>query len=173
MTRALFLDRDGVINKNNKPINKPEDFELYEGVKEALREAEKLGFELYVVTNQGGIELGYITEEQLNAIHDRMVKLLKGYCKIKEIVFCKDYYKDSGCRKPRPDMILNLSKKYSINLSESYMIGDRDTDIEAGKRAGCKTAKIGKIDIEADINGKNLLEIVRKIAEEDASVINN
>jgi D-glycero-D-manno-heptose 1,7-bisphosphate phosphatase len=164
--KALFLDRDGVINKNLKPINNPEDFQLYSGVKEALRNAEQAGFELFVVTNQGGIELGFITVEQLNEIHNKMMEILKQYCTIREIKFCPDYHKDTGCRKPKPNMILELCKKYDIDIKNSFMIGDRDTDIEAGKRAGCKTAKIGKFSGEADVNGKDLFEVVKKIVAE-------
>lgn len=163
MNKALFLDRDGVINNNKKPVNKPEDFQLYEGVKEALSKAQKNGFEIFVVTNQGGIELGYMTVEQLNKIHEKMIELLKPYCTIREIKFCPDYNKNTGCRKPEPKMILELAKKYNINLEESYMIGDRDTDIEAGKRAGCRTAKIGKYNNEADVNGENLYDVVNNI----------
>ena len=163
MRKALFLDRDGVINKNLRPINSPEDFQLYSGVKEALRDAEAAGFELYIVTNQGGIELGFITIEQLNEIHNKMLEILKPYCTIREIKFCPDYHKETGCRKPKPNMILELCKKHDIDIKNSYMIGDRDTDIEAGKRAGCKTAKIGKHSMEADINGKDLFEVVQKI----------
>lgn len=163
LSKALFLDRDGVINNNKKPVNKPEDFQLYDGVKEGLSKAQKNEFEIFVVTNQGGIELGHITVQQLNKIHERMVELLKPYCNIREIKFCPDYDINTGCRKPEPKMILELAKKYNINLKESYMIGDRDTDIEAGKRAGCKTAKIGKYNNRADINGKNLYDVVNNI----------
>jgi D-glycero-D-manno-heptose 1,7-bisphosphate phosphatase len=161
--KALFLDRDGVINKNSKPINSPEDFKLYVGVKEALRNAEESGFELFIVTNQGGIELGFITVEELNEIHNRMLEMLKPYCTIREVKYCPDYHKDTGCRKPKPNMILELCKKYNIDIKNSYMIGDMDTDIEAGKRAGCRTAKIGKYSSEADINGKDLFQVVQKI----------
>lgn len=163
MIKALFLDRDGVINNNEKPVNKPEDFKLYDGVAEALNKAEKNGFHIFVVTNQGGIELGYMTVQQLNRIHDRMIELLKPYCSIKDIKFCPDYHLDTGCRKPSPKMILDLAGKYNIDLKESYMIGDRDTDIEAGIRAGCKTCKIGRFNKLADINGKDLYHVVRLI----------
>ncbi|UZW15819.1 HAD family hydrolase [Clostridium pasteurianum] len=163
LNKALFLDRDGVINDNKRPINNPEDFKLYDGVTEALRRAEGNGFEIFVVTNQGGIELGYMTVDELNKIHDKMIELLKPYCHIKEIKFCPDYHKDTGCRKPSPKMILDLAEKYDIDLGKSYMIGDRDTDIEAGKRAGCKTGKIGRFNAEADINGKDLYAVVNNI----------
>ncbi|WP_026478820.1 D-glycero-alpha-D-manno-heptose-1,7-bisphosphate 7-phosphatase [Alkaliphilus transvaalensis] len=150
---AIFFDRDGVLNDNyNKHVNKPEELVLYEGVPEALKKAQEAGFELFVVTNQGGIELGHLTHEQLKKIHDRLEELLEGYCKFRDIVYCPDFKKFSDCRKPKPGMILQLAEKYDIDLMNSWMVGDRDTDITAGIQVGCFTAKIGEIDSRADIN---------------------
>lgn len=162
--KALFLDRDGVINDNSKKhVNKPKDLIIYQGVKEALQEAQANGFELFVVTNQGGIELGHLTHEELEKIHNKMVKELEPYCTIKEIKYCPDFNKKSECRKPNPGMILELAEKYEVDLKSSWMIGDMETDIEAGLAAGCKTAKIGAISKSAQVNGKNLYEVVEKI----------
>ncbi|SKA83841.1 D-glycero-D-manno-heptose 1,7-bisphosphate phosphatase [Clostridium sp. USBA 49] len=166
MNKALFLDRDGVINDNSKKhVNKPDDLIIYDGVKEALKKAYDGGYDLFIVTNQGGIEMGHLTKEQLEDIHKKMIEELKPYCSFKEIKYCPDFNKKSNCRKPNPGMILELSKKYSVDLKNSWMIGDMDTDIEAGISAGCKTAKIGTINENADINGKNLYEVVNKIME--------
>lgn len=164
MNKALFLDRDGVINDNSKKhVNKIEDFIFYHGVKEALHKAYNGGYSLFVVTNQGGIERGYLTDEELNIIHEKMAEELKPYCTFKEIVYCPEFNRESECRKPKPKMILDLAEKYDIDLNESYMIGDRDTDIEAGIAAGCKTAKIGSKNKDADINGKSLYDVIEKI----------
>jgi D-glycero-D-manno-heptose 1,7-bisphosphate phosphatase len=164
MNKAIFLDRDGVINDNTgKPVNKPKDLTIYKGVGEALKKASESGYDLFVVTNQGGVELGHLTHEKLKAIHDKMEEDLKPYCSFKEIVYCPDYKRESNCRKPKPGMILDLAGKYDIDLKNSYMIGDMDTDIEAGIAAGCKTAKIGAKNITAHINGRNLLEVIEKI----------
>ncbi|ERI89542.1 D,D-heptose 1,7-bisphosphate phosphatase [Clostridiales bacterium oral taxon 876 str. F0540] len=166
MNRAIFLDRDGVINDNSKkPVNVPEDLIIYDGVGEALNKAQKAGYDLFIVTNQGGIELGHFSSEDLDKIHKKLEEDLKEYCSFKEISYCPDYYKNSKCRKPKPGMILNLAKKYDINLASSWMIGDMDTDIQAGIAAGCKTAKIGKINSEADVNGKNLYDVIEKILD--------
>ncbi len=157
MKPAIFFDRDGVLNDNvNKHVNKPEELILYEGVPEALKKASEAGFELFVVTNQGGIELGHLTHEKLKKIHDCLEEQLKGYCIFKEIEYCPDFKKASNCRKPEPGMILKLAEKHQIDLKNSWMVGDRDTDITAGITAGCYTAKIGKIDPRADINEANL-----------------
>lgn len=163
MREAIFLDRDGVLNDNKKPVNSPEDLVLYPNVKEALNKLQNAGYELFVVTNQGGIELGYISEKDLEKIHKRLLDELKQYCKITEIAYCPYYHKKSYDRKPQPGMILKLSKKYNINLEKSWMIGDMNTDVETGIRAGCKTAKIGKNFHKADVVGKDLMEVVDRI----------
>jgi D-glycero-D-manno-heptose 1,7-bisphosphate phosphatase len=164
MSKAIFLDRDGVINDNTgKYVNRPKDFKFYDGVKEALRKAYESGYELFVVTNQGGIELGHITHEKMQAIHEKMLEDLKPYCAIKEVRYCPDYKKESNCRKPKPGMIIELAQKYDVDLKNSWMIGDMDTDIEAGIAAGCKTAKIGNKNALANINGRNLYEVMESI----------
>jgi D-glycero-D-manno-heptose 1,7-bisphosphate phosphatase len=164
MSKAIFLDRDGVINDNTgKPVNKPKDLIIYDGVGEALKKASQSGYDLFVVTNQGGVELGHLTHENLKAIHHKMEEDLKPYCSFKEIVYCPDYKRESDCRKPKPGMILELAEKYDIDLKNSYMIGDRDSDIESGIAAGCKTAKIGAKNKTAHVNGKNLYEVIEKI----------
>lgn len=164
MNKALFLDRDGVINDNSKKhVNKPEDLILYPGVKDALKKAEDNGFDLFVVTNQGGIELGHLTHEKLEKIHDKMEKDLSDYCSFKEIAYCPDFKKPSECRKPKPGMILELAEKYNVDMKNSWMIGDMDSDMEAGISAGCKVAKIGKKSKLAEVNGSSLSEVVDKI----------
>lgn len=164
MNKAIFLDRDGVINDNSKKhVNKPEDLIFYDGVKEALKKAYDSGYELFVVTNQGGIEMGHLTKEQLETIHKKMIEELKPYCSFGEIKYCPDFNKKSKCRKPNPGMILELAQKYDIDLENSWMIGDMDTDIEAGIAASCRTAKIGKVSSMADINGKDLYDVISKI----------
>lgn len=164
MKKAVFLDRDGVINDNTrKHVNKPEDLIVYEEAKVGMKALYEAGYEIFVVTNQGGIELGHLSEERLHQIHNKMIEDLKPYCEIKDIRYCPDFKRKSTCRKPEPGMILELGEKYNIDLKNSWMVGDMDTDITAGIRAGCKTAKIGKENSEANINGRNLGEIAEKI----------
>ncbi|MTI65776.1 MAG: HAD-IIIA family hydrolase [Firmicutes bacterium] len=167
MRKALFIDRDGVINDNKKPVNKPKDLIIYKNAKKALKLAYNKGYDLFIVTNQGGVELGYITEDDLDRIHNKLKDDLKDYCKIKEIKYCPFYNRKSENRKPKPGMILELLKKYDIDIDKSWMIGDMDTDITAGIKAGCKTAKIGKVNPKADINDKDLLNVVKRILDED------
>ncbi len=163
MKKAIFSDRDGVINDNTKHVNKPEHLIIYDEAKIGLKKLYEAGYEIFVVTNQGGIELGHMTHEELRKIHNKMIDEFKPYCTIKDIRYCPDFKRKSACRKPQPGMILDLAEKYNIDLKESWMIGDMDTDVEAGKRAGCKTAKLGEISKLADINGHNLNDIADKI----------
>jgi len=170
INKAVFLDRDGVINDNKKKhVNKPEDLIIYEAAKEGMKNLYEGGYTLFVVTNQGGVELGHLKEENLDKIHERMIEELKPYCEIKEIVYCPDFKRKSDCRKPKPGMILKLSEKHNIDTGNSWMVGDMDTDIEAGQKAGCKTAKIGTNNPNATVNGKDLKEIAKKIIMTDKS----
>ncbi len=159
--RAIFFDRDGVLNDNKKHVNRPEDLILYPGVPEALKKAREAGYGLFIVTNQGGIELGHLSHKMLKKIHECLREQLKGYCDIRGIAYCPDFKKPSPCRKPAPGMLLTLSQEHDIDLSQSWMVGDRETDITAGLRAGCKTAKIGVYDKRAHINESRLANRLR------------
>ncbi|KNF07932.1 histidinol-phosphate phosphatase family protein [Gottschalkia purinilytica] len=169
MKKAIFLDRDGVINDNKKHVNKPDDLVIYKEAKRGLKKLYDSGYSLFIVTNQGGVELGHITDNDLNKIHKKLIEDLKDFCKIKEIKYCPYFNKDASCRKPNPGMLIELKDKYNIDMSESWMIGDMETDIQAGKEVKCKTAKIGKVSDLADINGDNLEEVADKILELDAN----
>jgi D-glycero-D-manno-heptose 1,7-bisphosphate phosphatase len=170
LKKAVFLDRDGVINevltKRVKFVNKPSQFYLLEGVGKAIRLLNEASFAVFVVTNQGGIGLGYMKETMLDRIHQKMKdELARDGAYIDDIAYCPHKpHEGCECRKPKPNMILSLAKKHEIDLSESYMIGDRDVDIEAGKQAGTKTILIGE-DQEgiADAYFSNLLEAVQWI----------
>lgn len=150
--KAVFLDRDGTINKYKGFIRNPEDFELIPGVSEAIKKLNESGYLVIVVTNQPVIARGEVTYEGLEEIHNRMETLLgndgayvdaiyycphhphKGYeGEIPELKF------DCECRKPKPGLLLKAAKDYNISLKDSYIIGDTSNDILAGKNAGCKT----------------------------------
>jgi D-glycero-D-manno-heptose 1,7-bisphosphate phosphatase len=140
--RALFLDRDGVINRSLVREGRPfapttmSDFEFLPGVKDALFLTKRAGFMNIVVTNQPDLGAGKIDSEQFDLIHTHCLSELE----IDAIKVCPHVEEDHcGCRKPLPGMILNASKEYGIDVSKSYMIGDRWRDIECGQAAGCKT----------------------------------
>ncbi len=143
--RAVFLDRDGVINRcvirDRKPYppSFPEEVEILPGVSEALRRLKKAGFLLICVTNQPDVARGKQRREIVELIHENLLKSLP----LDKIMVC--YHDDSDrcrCRKPLPGMFLDAALEFSINLKESFMVGDRWRDIEAGQNAGCKTILI-------------------------------
>ncbi len=167
---AVFLDRDGVINDNRKSVNKPEDLILYPWTASAIQKLNQAGYSVYVVTNQGGIELGFFTAGDLENIHAHLKKLLQAEnaC-VDEIVYCPHYHQSCNCRKPKPGMLLDLAEKYPIDLKRSWMIGDREPDILAGANAGCHTIKIGNHDVAADYYCDNLLEAVAIILQAEVN----
>ncbi|MGG3916189.1 D-glycero-alpha-D-manno-heptose-1,7-bisphosphate 7-phosphatase [Rossellomorea vietnamensis] len=145
MNKAVFLDRDGVINEVKTKrvgfVNRPDQFYFLEGVPEAIKALSESGFLLFVVTNQGGVGLGYLSHDDLDSIHDYMVNEIKQAGGFIQEVSCCTHKPHAGCscRKPEPGMLLELAEKYGIDLAGSFMIGDRDVDIEAGNKAGCTT----------------------------------
>lgn len=149
--KTVFLDRDGVINDNTKNVDRPEDLILFPWAAPAIRRLNQAGYLVFIVTNQGGVELGFITEADLAAIHNHLETLLREQgTKIDGIVYCPHFHEECDCRKPKPGMILSLATKYPIQLSNSWMIGDRESDVLAGIAAGCRTIKLGAPSPQAD-----------------------
>lgn len=156
--KAVFLDRDGIINKLNGFISKPEDLILNENFISIIKEINKSGCLCVVITNQPVIARGECTFEILQQIHNKMeTELGKFGVYVDGIYYCP-HHPDKGfvderpefkikcnCRKPNPGLILKAAKELNIDISQSYMIGDSDTDIECGKKAGClKNIKVNK-----------------------------
>ena len=138
--RAVFLDRDGVINQpvvregKSYPPDRVEDFALIEGVSQACTQLKDAGFLLLVVTNQPDVRTGKQSLAEVEAMHDKLRNLLP----VDDISACFHVNADNcACRKPRPGMLLQAAERHGVNLSTSYMVGDRRGDIEAGQRAGC------------------------------------
>ncbi len=144
MNKAIFLDRDGTLNPDPGYISNPDDYELYDGVKEALARLQKAGYMLILITNQSGISRGLFSEKDLEAVHDKMKRLLKaGGVTLDAIYYCPHHpdhpYKgisDCNCRKPKPGMILQAIKDHNIDEKQSFMIGDRTSDIKIGLASG-------------------------------------
>ena len=176
--KAIFLDRDGVINKYVGFLRNTGEFELLPGVAKAIKKINESGYLCIVVTNQPVIARGEVTVAELNEIHNKMETLLglEG-CYVDALYYCPHHphkgYEgevpelkiDCDCRKPKPGMLLKAAKDFNIDLKRSWMVGDGKNDIIAGKNAGCKTAyvKREKIEIAADVTVENLLEFVEKI----------
>ena len=149
--KAIFLDRDGTINKYVGFLRNIDDFELIEGVAEAIKLINQSGYLAIVVTNQPVIARGEVTWDELNEIHKKMATLLgKEGAYVDGIYICPhhpdkgfegerpEYKIDCDCRKPKPGLLLQAAKDFNIDLSESYMIGDSHRDVEAGENAGVK-----------------------------------
>jgi D-glycero-D-manno-heptose 1,7-bisphosphate phosphatase len=142
MVRAVFLDRDGVINANLERNGKPvaptclAEFRMLPGVEEAARRLKAAGFLLVVVTNQPDVTNGLTRKAAVEAMHAEVRSRLP----VDDIAVC--YHADAddcACRKPKPGMILDAARKYGIDLAMSYLVGDRWRDVEAGRAAGCRT----------------------------------
>ncbi|MFF5994472.1 HAD family hydrolase [Lysinibacillus sp. KU-BSD001] len=166
MKKAIFLDRDGVINEvltdRVKFVNKPEDLYFLPGVPEAIKKLNKYFDYVFVVTNQGGVGLGFMKESQLQEIHQFMIfQLKKQGAIIDEAVYCPHKPRaNCECRKPKSKLIIDLAQKYEVDVSRSYMVGDTDTDIIAGKNAGTKGVFLGKSDPLADAVFPSLIDAV-------------
>ena len=155
--KAIFLDRDGTINKYVGFLRETEEFVLIDGVAEAVKAINASGYLAIVVTNQPVIARGEVSFEKLEEIHKKMETLLgeKG-AYLDAVYFCPHHpdkgYKgerpelkiDCECRKPKPGMILKAADDFNIDLSQSWMVGDGENDIKAGNEAGCRTALIGE-----------------------------
>lgn len=150
--KAIFLDRDGTINKYVGFLRKEEEFELLPGVAEALKKINQSGYLAIVITNQPVIARGEVTFEGLEIIHNKMETLLgKEGAYLDGIYFCPHHphkgYEgevpelkiDCDCRKPKPGMLMKAADDFNIDLSQSYMVGDGENDIKAGMAVGCKT----------------------------------
>ena len=142
MLKAVFLDRDGVINKASVVDGKPypprnlDELELIPGVDQAILQLRDRGYFCIVVTNQPDVARGKTSKETVESINQFLIQHLA----IHEIVSCyHDDHENCGCRKPKPGSLLKAALKYNIDLNKSFMVGDRWRDIEAGQNAGCKT----------------------------------
>jgi len=149
--KAVFLDRDQTLIEDPGYINHPSQVRLLPGVAQALIQMRKTGYLLVVVSNQSGVARGLVTEEALEQIHHRLKKLLADegayldaiyYCPFHPEGVIPKYRCESDLRKPNPGMLLQAARDLSIDLSQSWMIGDSYRDIEAGVRAGCRTILI-------------------------------
>ena len=173
--KAIFLDRDGTINKYVGFLRDIDEFELLDGVADAIQEINASGYLAIVATNQPVIARGEVSFDELEMIHNKMETLLgqKG-AYLDAIYFCPHHphkgYEgerpelkfDCECRKPKPGMLLKAAQEFNIDLAQSWMIGDGENDIKAGMNAGCKTALIGESAFGQTLNVQSLKEFVYK-----------
>ncbi len=174
--KAVFLDRDGTINKYVGFLRNIDEFELLDGVCESIKAINKAGYLAIVITNQPVIARGEVTYDQLNEIHNKMETLLgKEGVYLDAIYYCP-HHPDSGfegeikelkidcdCRKPKPGLLLRAAEDLNIDIASSWMVGDSKNDVLAGINAGCHTALIGKENNGQEMTVSSLLEFTEKM----------
>jgi D-glycero-D-manno-heptose 1,7-bisphosphate phosphatase len=148
---GLFLDRDGTINSEVDFLRSPSEVSLLPGVARTIKEANDTGLRVIVITNQSGIARGYLTERDLDAIHDRLRSLLAHEGARIDAIYACPHHPTAGidpyrtpcdCRKPKPGMIVRGRDEFGLDLRRSFVVGDRCIDMEAGHAAGCTTCLV-------------------------------
>lgn len=149
MRRCFFFDRDGIVNESPGPgryVENWEGFHLQTGFVDVLKRVTGLGFSSVIITNQRCVVLGLISNAGLQAIHQKFRILLQERygLQVTDIVYCPHDNGQCSCRKPQPGMILDAARRHDIDLSQSWMVGDSETDVEAGRSAGCRTIRVAR-----------------------------
>ena len=168
--KAIFLDRDGVINKEKNYLYKKEDFEFIDGVFDACKYFQKLGYQLIIITNQSGIARGYYQEEDFQKLTQWMLrKFTNQGLRILDVFFCPHGPESTcNCRKPKPGMLLEARGKYNIDMKNSWMIGDKEADVRAANAAGIENTilvKTGHDIDEANSDAKFILKSMQDTIE--------
>jgi len=139
---AIFVDRDGTIMEDRDYCSDPKDVKIFPGVPEALRRLKSNGFKLIIITNQSGIGRGLFTVKQYRAVEAEVLRQL-GAGLIDATYFCPDVPgQHSSCRKPAPGMIVEATQEHQIDLSRSFLIGDKEIDVECGHNAGVRAIRV-------------------------------
>ena len=168
--KTIFLDRDGVVNKEVRYLYKLSDFEFIDGIFDACLYFQKLGYKIVIVTNQSGIARGYynendymkLTEWMLGQFNDNGINILDTF-------YCPhDPEENCECRKPKPGMLIEAKDKYNIGMKDSWMIGDKETDIEAANLAGINNTilvRSGHLVDESKSNSKFTIDSIKQSKE--------
>ena len=166
MNKAFFLDRDGTINIDKGYVHTPEEFEFIEGVIDAIKAMNDAGYLVIVITNQAGIARGYYTVEEMHALHKYINEELEKFdAKIDAFYYCPHHpvhgigelKTECDCRKPNAGMLRQAISDFDIDVSISYLIGDKPWDVEAGKRVGVRGFLVDSIRFDA-IGVKKLIK---------------
>ena len=163
MNKAVFFDRDGVLNIDTINLYKIEDWVWIDGAREAIKFCNDAGYLVILITNQSGIARGLFTEDDVDKLHDFVnAELKKVGAHLDGVYVCphhvegtvEPYNVECDCRKPKPGLILRACEDFDIDPKQSYMIGDKQRDVDAGLNAGCKGFLF---------DGKNLLDAVKEM----------
>jgi len=185
-SKAIFLDRDGTINVDHDYVYKTDKYELIPNAIKGLKKFQKNGFKLIIITSQSGIGRGYYSENDMEKFNDHLLEdLKKNGIKIEEIYYCphhpeskiEKYKKHCDCRKPGPVLFEKAKKEHNIDMENSYVIGDKTSDILAGNKVGLKTilVKTGKAgmdkqyDIKPDYIAKDLLDAYETFIKKESN----
>jgi D-glycero-D-manno-heptose 1,7-bisphosphate phosphatase len=185
MRRAVFIDRDGTISEEVGYINHASRFRLFPYSSAAIKLLRESGWLAIVITNQAGVARGYFSEDMIQTVHERMTKELeRDGAKLDAVYYCAHhpsvgeppYRFDCDCRKPKPGLISRAAQDFDIDLAESWMVGDRYSDLELARNAGVKSMFVmsgygrgewehqrATWDQQPDLVAENLLEAVRLI----------
>ncbi len=188
MKKAVFLDRDGVINENASRIDRPEKLKIYPYALKAIKRINDAGYFVILVTNQPEVAKGFFSYSDLMRVHDHLKKVLAEHGAHLDGIYVCPHHPEKGfegeipelkydceCRKPKPGLLLRAVKDFDIDVKKSWIIGDSKTDIAAGKAAGVKTIMVTEgggcgskadkeIQVEPDCTLKNLKEAVDYIS---------
>jgi len=167
--KAVFLDRDGTIARDVPYCSRPEDFELLPGAAEGIKLLNEHGFKVVVVTNQSGIARGYFTERTLAEIHDKMITQLAEHgARVDAIYYCPHHPDDNcDCRKPKPKMVFQAARDLDIDLSQSYVVGDSEMDVELARQAGCKVGiRVGEPGGMGDLVAVSFSDAVHRVIQQ-------
>lgn len=170
MSPCVFFDRDGIINVSPGPgyVERVEDFHLVPEFVEALRVVSSKGYAAVVITNQRGVGRGIMTQETLDSIHDHLIEKLEAFgLKLHDIYVCVANDNEHPNRKPNPGMIFDAARDHNLDLSRSWMVGDNESDVLAGRRAGIRTILVNNsgTPTEADIRLASMSELAACLSD--------
>ena len=172
--KVVFLDRDGVINKEIGYLHKIKDFVFIEGVFEACKHFLSLGYEIIIITNQSGIARGFYKEEDFLKLNKWMLeKFYEKDIRIHDVFHCPHGPEDNCCcRKPKPGLFLQAIEKYGIETSKSWAIGDKESDIEAARNAGVRNTILVETGHPINAASSNA-KVILKSLKDSTKVISN
>lgn len=169
---CVFFDRDGIVNRPptlDRYVRRWEEFELVPEFLDVLRLVHERGYEAVVVTNQKGIATGHMTQEDVDRIHRNLTALLAQHgLGLLDIVMCPSADEGHSHRKPNPGMLVEAARRHVLDLSRSWMVGDNERDVEAGRRAGCRTVLVAPSGqaTAADFRAGSMAELVALLKKE-------
>jgi len=162
LSRAVFIDRDGTIMEDTDYCSDPKDVRIFPGVVEALRRLKSRGFKVIIITNQSGIGRGLFSLDQYRVVESEVLRQL-GADLIDATYYCPDPPgQNSKCRKPAPGMVVKATQDHRVELSRSFLIGDKESDVECAHNAGVRAIRV-RTKIQRDMTGSNAEWVVDDI----------